>query len=191
LPAAARGDLEEIVAGLRREAPLVADASVDVVVSKCVLNLVDAGARRAMFRELFRVLRPGGRAVISDIVSDCEVPEALRRDPVLWSGCISGALTESGFLDATTMMEYLIQKGVPQRRAHHLIGELVADAISAGKSLAELSVEKLQSLAPELDEAVQGVLGSHNAVKCFRSEGSTSPAHVAREIQRWQAALRG
>ncbi len=85
---------------LRHTAPLVADESVDVVVSNCVLNLVDGTAKPGLFREIFRVLRRGGRAVISDIVSDEPVPEALAKDPELWSGCISGALTEEGFLTA-------------------------------------------------------------------------------------------
>jgi arsenite methyltransferase len=53
-----------------------------------------------LFREILRVLRKGGRAVISDIVSDEEVPEELQHDTELWSGCISGALTEEGFLKA-------------------------------------------------------------------------------------------
>jgi arsenite methyltransferase len=85
---------------LRRTAPLVAGDSVDVVVSNCVLNLVADQEKRRLFAEIFRVLRPGGRAVISDIVGDEEVPAHLRRDPELWSGCVSGAFTESGFLEA-------------------------------------------------------------------------------------------
>jgi len=56
--------------------------------------------KRRLFAEIFRVLRRGGRAVISDIVSDEPVTEAMRADPELWSGCISGALTEDGFLAA-------------------------------------------------------------------------------------------
>jgi SAM-dependent methyltransferase len=85
---------------LRRDQPMVASGSVDVVVSNCVLNLVEHGQKRHLFDEIFRVLRHGGRAVISDIVSDEPVPERLRRDPELWSGCVSGALTEHGFLEA-------------------------------------------------------------------------------------------
>ncbi len=83
-------------AGLRR--PLIADSSIDVVVSNCVLNLVDARDRRQLFAEIFRVLKTGGRAVISDIVSDEEVLAELRDDPELWSGCISGAFVEDEFL---------------------------------------------------------------------------------------------
>jgi arsenite methyltransferase len=92
--------LESESARLRAEAPLLADGSVDVVVSDCVLNLVRPADREAMFGELHRVLRRGGRAVVSDIVSDEDVPEHLQRDPELWSGCVSGAMREDRFLQA-------------------------------------------------------------------------------------------
>jgi ubiquinone/menaquinone biosynthesis C-methylase UbiE len=85
---------------LRVEHPLVGPDSVDVVVSNCVLNLVDSQHKRRLFEEIFRVLKNGGRAVISDIVSDEDIPMDLQQDPVLWSGCISGAFTEDGFLQA-------------------------------------------------------------------------------------------
>ena len=85
---------------LRRERPLVAAESVDAVVSNCVLNLVGQDGKARLFEEIHRVLKRGGRAVISDIVSSREVPEALRRDPELWSGCISGAFQEEAFLAA-------------------------------------------------------------------------------------------
>ena len=91
---------DELAQELRVKHPLVATNSVDVVVSNCVLNLVDAKSKRQLFEEIFRVLKIGGRAVISDIVSDEEVPQQLQNDPELWSGCISGALTEEGFLQA-------------------------------------------------------------------------------------------
>jgi ubiquinone/menaquinone biosynthesis C-methylase UbiE len=93
---------DELAQELRVKHPLVADDSVDVVVSNCVLNLVEAKAKRQLFEEIFRVLKVGGRAVISDIVSDEEVPEHLQQDAELWSGCISGALTEEGFVEAFT-----------------------------------------------------------------------------------------
>ena len=91
---------DELAQELRVKHPLVASDSVDAVVSNCVLNLVEAKAKRQLFEEIFRVLKIGGRAVISDIVSDEEVPAHLQNDPELWSGCISGALTEEGFLEA-------------------------------------------------------------------------------------------
>lgn len=85
---------------LRREHPLVADDSVDCVISNCVLNLVRQQDRRQLFSEIFRVLRRGGRAAISDIVSDEDVPGHLQQNPELWSGCISGAFREDAFLNA-------------------------------------------------------------------------------------------
>ncbi|MDH3590960.1 MAG: methyltransferase domain-containing protein, partial [Planctomycetota bacterium] len=72
--------------------PLVADESVDVVVSNCVLNLVSGKEKTRLFREIYRVVKNGGRAVISDIVSDEPVPVAMQADSKLWSGCISGAM---------------------------------------------------------------------------------------------------
>jgi arsenite methyltransferase len=91
---------DELAEELRITRPLVASDSIDVVVSNCVLNLVESCAKPQLFREIFRVLKKGGRAVISDIVSDEPVPEHLQNDPELWSGCISGALTEEAFLQA-------------------------------------------------------------------------------------------
>jgi SAM-dependent methyltransferase len=85
---------------LRRERPLVADESVDCVLSNCVLNLVRPTDRRQLFAEVFRVLKRHGRLAVSDIVADEDVPEHLQRDPQLWSGCISGAYREDAFLRA-------------------------------------------------------------------------------------------
>ena len=91
---------EEHARELRESTPLVPDDSVDVVISNCVLNLVRSEDRRSLFREIHRVLRRGGRAVISDIVSDEDVPRQLQDDATLWSGCMSGAFREDLFLKA-------------------------------------------------------------------------------------------
>src|SRR5947199_2158559 len=91
---------DELAEELRIKHPLIASDSIDVVVSSCVLNLVEPKSKRQLFEEIFRVLRKGGRAVICDIVSNEEVAEEMQDDPELWSGCISGALTEEGFLAA-------------------------------------------------------------------------------------------
>ena len=85
---------------LRRDSPLVADASVDCVLSNCVLNLVRTADRQQLFGEMFRVLKRGGRVAISDIVADEDVPDDLQREPLLWSGCIAGAFREDLFLKA-------------------------------------------------------------------------------------------
>ncbi len=90
----------DLAADLRVRRPLIASHCIDVVVSNCVLNLVEQRDRRQLFDEIFRVLKAGGRAVISDIVSDEVVPDELQQDPELWSGCISGAFQEEAFLKA-------------------------------------------------------------------------------------------
>ncbi len=92
--------LEAELDRLRCTTPLIATDSIDLIVSNCVLNLARDQEKPALFAEMFRVLRRGGRCVISDIVSDEEVPENLKNDSQLWSGCISGAMTETGFLRA-------------------------------------------------------------------------------------------
>ncbi|MFB3118009.1 MAG: methyltransferase domain-containing protein [Myxococcota bacterium] len=90
--------LEEASERLRRESTLIADGSVDLVVSSCVLNLVRELDRVQLMEEIFRVLKVGGRIAISDIVSDEPVPDDLKADPELWSGCVSGAFQELEFL---------------------------------------------------------------------------------------------
>ena len=92
--------LEQFCHESRLTHPLVADDSVDIVLSNCVLNLVRPEEKAQLFAELFRVVKRGGRVAISDIVSDEDVPETMQRDPELWSGCVSGALREDRFLDA-------------------------------------------------------------------------------------------
>ena len=92
--------LEDFAERRRSTAPLVPNGSVDIVVSNCVLNLVRPEHKPELIREIFRVLKRGGRIAISDIVSDEPVPEELMADPELWSGCISGAFQEQELLGA-------------------------------------------------------------------------------------------
>jgi ubiquinone/menaquinone biosynthesis C-methylase UbiE len=80
--------------------PLVANDSVDLVVSNCVLNLVDDARKGQLLREVFRVLRRGGSVAISDIVADRDIPAIMKADAALWTGCISGAFRRDRFLDA-------------------------------------------------------------------------------------------
>jgi len=91
----------------RREKPLIPDASVDLVISNCVLNLVHDEDKQRLVREIQRVLKPGGRVAISDIVSDEIVPEPLKGDPELWSGCIAGAFQEEEFLKVFAEVGFL------------------------------------------------------------------------------------
>jgi arsenite methyltransferase len=84
----------EFLKGTIEDVPL-ADGSVDVIISNCVINLsVD---KPAVFREAARVLKPGGRFAVSDVVADPEMDEATRADMRQWTGCIAGALTRDDF----------------------------------------------------------------------------------------------
>jgi arsenite methyltransferase len=92
--------LEEYESKIRTEQPLIADESIDVIVSNCVLNLVQPEDKKVLFAEMHRVLKRGGRIAISDIVSDEPVPDHLAKDQELWTGCVSGAFLEEDFLKA-------------------------------------------------------------------------------------------
>ena len=102
-PVKSAADMEAMDAEILRmknEMKLIEDDSVDVIVSNCVLNLVSDSKKKQLFAEMFRVLKVGGRVAVSDIISDEDSPETLKKDARLWSGCISGALTETGFIQA-------------------------------------------------------------------------------------------
>jgi SAM-dependent methyltransferase len=77
------------------EAIPLPDNSVDVIISNCVINL--SGDKDRVLREAFRVLKPGGRFAVSDVVTRGAIPDALRRDILLWVGCIAGALDENEY----------------------------------------------------------------------------------------------
>lgn len=93
-------ELEEFRRQQAVQHPLIADASIDVIVSNCVLNLVRTEEKAQLFQEMHRVLKPGGRAAVSDIVSDRTPTLSMRENAELWSGCISGAFQEQDFLGA-------------------------------------------------------------------------------------------
>jgi len=83
------GDIEELP---------VEDGSVDVIISNCVINLTEDKLKT--FREAYRVLKAGGRMMVSDIVTDGELPQEVRDDPDAWAACISGALPREEYIEA-------------------------------------------------------------------------------------------
>lgn len=89
------------------------DGSVDVIISNCVVNL--AADKDRVFREAFRVLRPGGRLAISDIVTRGEIPEAVRRSVELWIGCVAGALDERDYRERLARAGFTDVRLVPTR----------------------------------------------------------------------------
>ncbi|MGP0066962.1 MAG: argininosuccinate lyase [Isosphaeraceae bacterium] len=97
---------------------------------------------------------------------------------------------DEGFLDATTLMEYLIRRDVPQRTAHEVIGRLVGLCERRGlKRLSDLTDAELAEAHPLLGPEARGVLGVENAINAFRSYGSTAPAEVEKQLERWKLRL--
>jgi arsenite methyltransferase len=112
----------EFVKGHIEEIPLAA-ATVDVVISNCVINL--SGDKQAVLHEVARVLRPGGRFAVSDVIADPDMDEAARRDMQQWTGCVAGALTRAEFESA------LVSAGLVdvEIRETHRVHEHAAAAI--------------------------------------------------------------
>lgn len=104
---------------------------------------------------------------------------------------IVAARLEDGFLDATTLMEHLIARGVPMRAAHEAVGKLVRLCEERHCRLADLPAEVFESVSAGLAPGVYKMLGVANALAAFRSVGSTAPAEVERQLQAWQVKLQG
>jgi argininosuccinate lyase len=96
---------------------------------------------------------------------------------------------EQGYLDATTLMEWMIKKGMPQRSAHHLVGAIVGEAMQRKVPLSKLPLDVMQNHAEEIDDTIFECLGSKHAVTAFVSYGSTAPDQVRSQIDRWKAEL--
>jgi len=100
-----------------------------------------------------------------------------------------GSRLEDGYLDATTLMEFLIKRGMPQRQAHHAVGSLVRDAMERRLQLRQLKLADFQRLDPTLDDSIFQVLGTESAVRAFQSYGSTAPQQVQHQIDEWKKSL--
>ncbi len=117
----------EFVKGHIEDIPL-ADAAVDVVISNCVINL--SADKPKVLAEAARVLRPGGRFAVSDVVADEGMDEATRRDMAAWTGCIAGALTRADFESALTAAGFV---DVEIRETHRVHEHAAAAIVRARK----------------------------------------------------------
>ncbi len=113
----------EFIQGYLEDIPLP-DASVDVVISNCVINL--AADKRAVLGEAARVLRPGGRFAVSDVVADADMDEATRADMAQWTGCVAGALIETEYRSALRDAGLLDVEIIETHRVHsHAVAAII------------------------------------------------------------------
>ena len=122
------------------------------------------------------------------VVAMLELAIPIVSDSVLQRESIASRI-EEGYLDATTLMEWLIKKGIPQRTAHHAVGAIVGEAMEKGVPLSDLSIETMQQHAGEIDDSIYDVLGTKNAIAAFQSYGSTAPDQVRSQIEAWTKRL--
>ena len=98
-------------------------------------------------------------------------------------------LQEEGFLDATSLAEYLVSKGVAFREAHGIVGSLVADCEKQGKKLAKLSLAEFKKFYPSIEKDVYKYLGAKNVVGKYVTEGSAGATQAKKQIKYWQKRL--
>jgi SAM-dependent methyltransferase len=115
----------EFLKGYLEELPLP-DESVDVVISNCVINL--AADKPKVLAEAARVLRPGGRFAVSDVIADPHMDEATRADMAAWTGCIAGALTEAEFRAALNAVGLVELEFTETHRVHRHAGATIVRA---------------------------------------------------------------
>ncbi|HEX7939266.1 MAG TPA: arsenite methyltransferase, partial [Gemmatimonadaceae bacterium] len=109
--------------------------SVDVIISNCVINL--SGDKRKVLSEAYRVLKPGGRFAVSDVVTHGEIPPAVRKSMDLWTGCVAGALDDQDFVRLLSDVGFQNPSIEPTR----VYGQEDADALLAGTGIDPKSVD--------------------------------------------------
>jgi SAM-dependent methyltransferase len=115
----------EFLKGTIEDVPLP-DDSVDVVISNCVINL--SADKRSVFREAARILRPGGRFAVTDIVADEDMGDETRRDMEQWTGCIAGALTPGEFEHELRAAGFEHVEVIETHRVHDSAGSAIIKA---------------------------------------------------------------
>lgn len=94
-----------------------------------------------------------------------------------------------GFIDATAFAEYLVEKGLPFRKAHEIVGNIVRECVRIHCNLADLKLESLKAFSSVIEKDVYKVLGVENCIKNYKSHGSTAPGLVKRRIMYWEKKL--
>ena len=132
---AARSGVEnvEFVKGYLEQIPLE-DSTVDVVISNCVINL--SGDKPKVIAEAARVLKPGGRFAVSDVIADPDMDDATKADMRAWTGCIAGALTATEFRTALTAAGL---EGIEIQETHRVHEHATAAIIRARKPVRKTS----------------------------------------------------
>src|SRR5262245_33321559 len=123
------------------------------------------------------------------VATSLELAAGLIRETKFRREAIASRL-EDGFLDATTLMEFLVKEGMPLRSAHETVGKLVKQCEDKKCRLADLPMETYETIQSGLGGKVHQVLGVKNALAAFRSYGSTAPAEVERQLQKWAERLK-
>ena len=122
------------------------------------------------------------------VLASLEMAQAIVSETRFRADAIAARI-DDGYLDATTLMEHLVSRGMPMRAAHEAVGKLVRLGEERRCQLAELPRETFESIYPGLGSTVYKVLGAANAVSAFQSAGSTGPKEVAAQMAAWRARL--
>jgi argininosuccinate lyase len=166
---------------------LIRGKSARVAASLQQLMMLVKGLPLAYNRDL-QEDKPALFDAFDTVSASLELAAALVRETRFRKDVIVARL-EDGFLDATTLMEYLVAQGVPMRSAHEAVGKLVRLCLERRCRLAELPPEVYEGVRPGLGAGVYQVLGVTNALNAFRSAGSTAPAEVAKQLDVWRNRL--
>ena len=156
-------DNVEFLKGYLEEIPLP-DESVDVVISNCVINL--SGDKQRVLNEAARVLRPGGRFAVSDVIAEPGMDAATRADMQQWTGCVAGALTEAGFGSALASAGFT---DIEIRHTHRVHEHATSAIIRARKPAATgccTPVEQADCCAPSAKADCCGPAEAHASEPC-------------------------
>ena len=142
----------------------IADATVDVVISNCVINL--SGDKHQVLREAARVLRPGGRFAVSDVIADDDMDAATRSDMQQWTGCVAGALTEAEFYAALTAAGFEDIEIRHTHRVHEHAGSAIVRARKPAASACCSAADQETCCEPAAKADCCGTSDAHAAGSC-------------------------